>query len=112
MLEFGSDRVKDKKEFTRVVLELKAKGLTQDEATDVLARDYWHLFREPTEAETRQIQESIVLRVFAEMNRESIEKNGHPEIVSFYKDGEMRFAGYDALSPEQIADFRERGIIL
>lgn len=67
---------------------------------------------ELTEAERSQIEERIILRATAEMNRESIERNGHPEAVSFRKDGVMHHAAYKSLTPEQIENFKAGGIIL
>ncbi len=112
MFEFNTEKVKDKKEFTRVVLELEARGLTRSEAADILVSDYQYLFLEPTEEELNQIKERTILEAIAQMNRERIAKNGHPEIVSFRENGKMYHAAYAALSPEQITDFRTRGIIL
>jgi hypothetical protein len=67
---------------------------------------------ELTEAERSRIEERIILRAIAEMNRESIERNGHLEVVSFRKDGVMHHAAYKSLTPEQIENFKADGIIL
>jgi hypothetical protein len=65
-----------------------------------------------TEAERSRIEERMILRAIAEMNRESIERNGHLEVVSFRKDGVMHHAAYKSLTPEQIENFKAGGIIL
>jgi hypothetical protein len=67
---------------------------------------------ELTEAERSQIEERMILRATAEMNRESIQRNGRPEVVSFRKDGVMHHAAYKSLTPEQIENFKAGGIIL
>lgn len=71
-----------------------------------------NLNNEPTKADILKLEERTVLQVIALTNRESIEKTGHPEIVSFRENGEMHHALYSKLSAEQITDFRERGVIL
>jgi hypothetical protein len=71
-----------------------------------------NLNNEPNEANLRQLEERIVLQAIAEMNHESIERGGRPKVISFQKDGKTYHAVYDALSREQIAELRERGVIL
>ncbi len=112
MFEIDNPLVKDEAEFTRVLRKLAAEGLSEDEAVKILVRDYWHLFHEPTKADIRQLEERTILQVIASINHERIERGGRPKFVSFQKDGETYHAVYDALSREQIAELRERGIIL
>ena len=113
MNEFNNELIKNKNEFARAVRKIQASGITDDEdICEIIARDYRHLFRELTDAELDRMRERAILRAMAEINRESIEKNGHPKIVSFRKDGVMYHAAYKSLTPEQIEEFKTTGIIL
>ncbi len=40
MSEFNTEKVKEKKEFNRVVLELEAKGLSEEDMIEILVRDF------------------------------------------------------------------------
>ena len=112
-MNFNNEPIKDKNQFDRAIREIQASGFTDEEdICEIIARDYRHLFREPTEAELDRMKERAVLRAIAEINRENIEKNGHPKIVSFRKDGVMYHAAYKSLAPEQIEEFKATGIIL
>jgi len=112
-MNFDNELIKDKNEFDRALRKIQASGITDDEdICEIITRDYRHLFREPTDAELDRMREKIVLRAIAEINRENIEKNGHPKIVSFRKAGVMYHAAYKSLTPEQIEEFKTTGIIL
>ncbi len=112
-MNFDNELIKDKNGFERAVRKIQASGITDDEdICEIITRDYRHLFREPTDAELDRVRERIVLRALAEINRESIKKNGHPKIVSFRKDGVMYHATYKSLTPGQIEEFKTTGIIL
>jgi len=117
MNEFNNKLIKDKTEFARVVRKIQASGITDDEEiSEIIMRDYRHLFRELTEIEkekaAHEMLTSQIERIVAEFNRESIEKNGHPAIVCQRIDGVKQFKRYDALTQAEIAELKTTGIIL
>jgi hypothetical protein len=111
------NNIKDMDEFAHVVRKIQASGIVDDEEiSEIIRRDYRHLFRELTEAEKEKVlnqaKDSIVERAFAEINRESIKENGHPAFVCLRIDGAKHFKAYDAFTQAEIAELKATGIIL
>jgi hypothetical protein len=117
MNEINNELIKNKNEFARVVRKIQASGVTDnEEISEIIVRDYRHLFRELTETEKEKAaykaKASLIERMIAEWNRESIEENGHPALVCQRIDGVKQFKSYDALSQAEIAELKATGIIL
>ncbi len=103
----------------RIILnKLSAHGITdEDEQLEIIMRDYSHLLSKPTETEIEEMKQEMLIaaveKAIAELNRESIKENGYPFAVCERKPGGVkRFKRYDALTAEEITDFRRRGVIL
>ncbi|MBA4121492.1 MAG: hypothetical protein H0X72_03375 [Acidobacteria bacterium] len=116
-MNFNNELIKDKNEFARVVRKIQASGITDDEEiSEIIVRDYRHLFRELNELEkekaAHQAETSLIEKVVAESNRESIEEKGHPAFVCQRIDGVKQFRLYDALTQAEIAELKTNGIIL
>jgi hypothetical protein len=117
MIEFNDGIVKDKKEFARVVRKIEASGITDDEEiSEIIVRDYRHLFRELTEIEKEKAADEMLTsqieRVMADLNRESIKEKGHPFVVCRRVSGVKHFKRYDALTVQEIAELQASGVIL
>ncbi len=114
------DLIKNHNQLERVVNELRASGITDEyELSETLQREHRYLFREPdelTESEKKEIvteqMERLIEASIADLNRESIAKNGHPFMVSERVNGEHLHKQYTALTTEEIMDFKNRGLLL
>ncbi len=116
-MNFNNELIKDKNEFARVVRKIQASGITDDEEiSEIIVRDYRHLFRELTESEkekaAREMLTSQIDRIVAEFNRDSIKEKGHPAFVCQRIDGVKQFKRYDALTNEEISELKAFGVIL
>ncbi len=117
MIEFNDDIVKDEKVFNIVLDKIRASGVTtEDEAVEILMRDYRFLFRELTEAEmklaARESLDSQIEAHIANMNRKSIKEKGHPYFVCQRINGVKHFKKYAALTAQEIAELQSGGVIL
>jgi hypothetical protein len=117
MNEFNYELIKNKNEFARVVRKIQASGITDDEEiSEIIVRDYRHLFRELTEIEREKaVDEMLTSQIessMAKLNRESIAENGHPFAVCQRVDGVKQFKRYDALTNEEISELKAFGVIL
>jgi hypothetical protein len=117
MNEINNELIKDKNEFTRVVRKIQASGITDDEEiSEIMLRDHRHLIREPTKAEKEkavcEMKASLIEKVMADLNRESIKENGHPFVVCQRIDGVKQFKTYESLTQAEIAELKATGIIL
>lgn len=116
MKEKFESKFTDDNKVWKILNNLIASGITdEDEQVEILMRDYRHLIRQLTEQEKEQAKEEFlhlaIEKTMADLNRESLKENGHPFAACYRVGGVKHYKKYDALSGEEIAELRQRGII-